>query len=203
MPKADLRKQLKHLYAPSAKGPVIVDVPEMGFLMVDGKGDPEGGQEFQEAMGALYGVAYTLKFALKKADPPVEYSVMPPEGLWWLEDMRRFSFERREDWLWTLMIAQPPEVTGARVAQAVDELRRRKDPPGLGRLRFGRLHEGLSAQIMHIGPYAEEPPTVARLHAFIAEKGYRMRGKHHEIYLSDPRRAAPEKMRTVLRQPVE
>jgi len=199
----DLRKQLKALYSPPAKEPVTVDVPELSFVMLDGQGDPNASQAFQEAIGALYGVSYTLKFQLKKAGSPIDYSVMPLEGLWWVEDLDQFSLERRDDWLWTLMIVQPPHVTASLVAEALAEVRRKKPSPALEAVRFEAFHEGLCAQIMHLGPYSEEPPTIARLHQFVADSGRRLRGKHHEIYLGDPRRSAPEKLKTVLRQPVE
>jgi len=202
MDRLDLRKTLKPLYSASAK-PVLVDVPELSCLMVDGAGDPNGSAQFEEGMGALYGVAYTLKFALKKRPQgPIDFAVMPPEGLWWCEGMREFSVEDRRGWLWTLMIVLPDCVTREDSESAAEALRSTKSPPGLDRLRLERLHEGLCAQVMHLGPYADEGPTVEKLHAFIAEQGRTLRGKHHEIYLSDPRRAAPEKMKTVLRQPV-
>jgi hypothetical protein len=127
---------------------------------------------------------------------------MPPEGLWWSDDMAAFDQGRKDEWKWTLMIAQPDLVTPEMVAEAIEAVRKRKDPPALAKLRFERFAEGKCAQIMHIGPYSEERPTIAKLHAFIAEQGSQLRGKHHEIYLSDPRRAKPEKMRTVLRQGV-
>jgi hypothetical protein len=200
--KLDLRKTLKPLYTASAK-PALVEVPELAVLMVDGAGDPNGSSAFEEAMGALYGAAYTLKFALKKrAENPFDFSVMPAEGLWWCQDMRAFSPDDRSNWLWTLMIVLPDRITRDDFTGAVEALRAKKNPPGLDRLRFERFHEGLSAQIMHVGPYAEEPATIERLHAFIAQQGHTLRGKHHEIYLSDPRRTAPEKLKTILRQPV-
>ena len=203
MERMDLRKQLKGLYSPSAREPVIVDVPEMGFLMVDGKGDPNTSEEFQDAVAALYGVSFTIKFALKRSEASADHTVMPLEGLWWGEDLDQFSFERKGDWLWTLLIVQPPHVTQDMVAEAVAELRRKgKDSPALSRLRLATFHEGLSVQIMHVGPYCDEPATMARMHDFAREQGYELRGKHHEIYLSDPRRTAPEKLKTVLRQPV-
>jgi len=202
MDKLDLKKTLKPLYTASAR-PVLLDVPELSYLMIDGAGDPNGSQAFEEAMGALYGTAYTLKFTLKKgAENPLDFAVMPPEGLWWSEGMGAFRMGERADWLWTLMIALPDCITPDDFAAAVAAVRARKNPPGLGRLRLERLHEGLCAQIMHLGPYADEGPTIERLHAFIAEQGHTLRGKHHEIYFSDPRRCAPEKMKTILRQPV-
>jgi hypothetical protein len=202
--KVDLKKRLSHLYNPSATEVAVVEVPALQFLMIDGAGDPNTAQEYKEAIEALYGVAYTLKFLLKK-EQGLDYPVMPLEGLWWTPDMREFSAEHKEHWLWTMMIMQPEEVTAAHFEQARAQVQRKKDSPALAKLRLEQFHEGLAAQIMHIGPYAAEAPTIARLHAFIREQGYAFDGtrqKHHEIYLSDPRRAAPEKMKTVLRQPI-
>jgi len=197
----DLKKQLKHLYAPSAKEIGIVDVPAMRFLMVDGAGNPNTSQAFQEATEALYAVSYACKFAIKRQEG-IDYPVMALEGLWWAEDMSAYTGGAKDDWLWRLMIMQPEPVTEEHVAGAIDEVNRKKGLPALAAMRFETFHEGLSAQIMHLGPYDAEAPTVARLHAFIEEHGYALRGLHHEIYVGDPRRSAPEKLRTVLRQPV-
>jgi hypothetical protein len=203
MPKADVKKQLKHLYSPSAKEVSIVDVPEMGFLMIDGQGDPNTSREYQEAIETLYTVAYQLKFMVKKRDPELDYVVPPLEGLWWTEDMADFAAGNKDAWQWTAMIYQPDHVTRELFEEAVQQVREKKDPAALPLLRFEPYHEGLSVQIMHIGPYADEGPTIERLHAFAQEKGYKLRGKHHEVYLGDPRRTAPEKLKTVIRQPVE
>ncbi len=201
MAKRDFKKELKHLYGPSKKEFSVVDVPPMNFLMIDGHGDPNDNPDFQEGMDALYGMAYTIKFALKPQG--IEYVVPPSEGLWWMEDMSEFSVETKDRWQWTLMIMQPDEVTQEIVAAAQGELARKKDPPALSRLRYERYHEGLSVQIMYLGAYADEGPTIARMHEFIRENGYDFNGKHHEIYLGDPRRTAPEKLKTVIRQPVK
>jgi len=207
MKKLDLKKDLKYLYNPSAKQVCVVDVPKMNFLMVDGIGDPGTSQAYQDAIGALYNVAYTLKFMLKlKVKPAVDYPVMPSEGLWWVAGVEQLTMEqlmgRRDAWQWTMMIMQPDVITPEHVARAIDEVRRKKDPPSLDKIRFERLEEGACAQIMHVGPYAAERPTIERLHAFILESGHGLRGKHHEIYLGDPRRTKPEKLKTVLRQPM-
>lgn len=203
MTKIDLRKELKPLYNPPAKAPVVVDVPPMSFLMLDGRGDPNTAPEFQAAFAALYGVAYTLKFMLKKGAATPDWSVMPLEGLWWTDDMATFSLEHKAAWRWTLMVMQPDFVTAEQVEQALALVRaKKKDLPGLDKLRFERLHEGSCAQIMHVGPYAAEAPTIETLHRFIRELGSEPRGKHHEIYLGDPRRTAPEKLKTVIRQPM-
>jgi hypothetical protein len=200
--KVDFRKQLRSLYNPSAKDVVVVNVPDMQFLLVDGTGNPNTSQEYQEAVEALYGVAYALKFLIKK-ELILDYAVMPLEGLWWAPDMREFSVERKESWLWTMMIMQPQEVTATLFERALAQVQHKKTSPALAKMRLEPFHEGLAAQIMHLGPFAAEGPTIARLHAFIREQGYAFDGtqqKHHEIYLSDPRRVAPEKMRTVIRQ---
>jgi hypothetical protein len=202
IPKHDLKKEYREFYNPSAKECSVVDVPDMQFLMIDGSGDPNTSQDYQDAVGALYAMAYTLKF-LSKETENLDYVVMPLEGLWWTDDMTEFSADDKSAWKWTAMIMQPDHITSARVKASVGEVRHKKDPPALDLVRFEPICEGLSVQIMHIGPYAEEGPTIARLHQFAADSGYSLRGKHHEVYLSDPRRAAPEKLRTVIRQPVE
>jgi hypothetical protein len=201
MAKVDLKKELKHLYHSSATEVVLVDVPDMNFLMIDGAGDPNKAQEFHDAIQVLYGVSFTLKFMIKK-EQEIDYAVMPLEGLWWTDDMTQFSMDNKDIWKWTLMIMQPDYVRAALVDKAIEQVAKKKDPPALSQTRFERFHEGLSAQIMHIGPFAAEAPTIQKLHHFIEDTGHALRGKHHEIYLSDPRRAAPEKMKTVIRQPV-
>jgi hypothetical protein len=200
--KLDLKKDLKHLYQPPTKEVVTVDVPRFNFLMIDGAGNPNTVPEYPEAISALYNVAYTLKFAIKKGELGIDYPVMPLEGLWWAADFNSFSLERKDEWYWTMMILQPECVTQALVDQALEQVRRKKDLPALSKLRLESFHEGLAAQIMHIGPYAAEAPTIARLHQFIAANGCGLTGKHHEIYLSDPRRSAPEKLKTIVRQPM-
>ena len=202
MKKIDYKKELKHLYLPSTKQCELVEVPTMNFLMIDGAGDPNTTQAYEEAVEALYAVSYTLKFMIKKGEQAVDYTVMPLEGLWWVPNMAEFSVSRKDKWLWTALIMQPEFVSAALVDAAIVETAEKKNPAALPRLRFKPYQEGLAAQIMHIGPYADEAPTIAKLHAFIAEQGHTLRGKHHEIYLSDPRRTAPEKLKTVIRQPV-
>jgi hypothetical protein len=202
MEKIDFKKRLKHLYRPSARTPVVVEVPPMNFLMIDGKGDPNSAPAYQEAVEALYAVAYALKFMVKKGPQAVDYGVLPLEGLWWVEDMRLFSVEDKGAWQWTMMIMQPDYVDAELYTAALAQVEAKKKPPALGRMRFETYDEGLSAQIMHIGPYADEEPTIEKLHQFIADEGYQRRGKHHEIYLGDPRRTAPERLKTVIRQPM-
>ena len=202
----DLVKLHKPLYSPSARHPAIVDVPELAFLMIDGRGDPEH-------LGGLPGGARRRSTAsptrsssrLKKADPERDFKVAPLEGLWWADDEAPTMAELQRDrdaWNWTMMIAVPDAVTAAEVAAAAEAAARRRELPAAPLLRLERFAEGLAAQIMHVGPYAEEAPTIERLHAFVAEQGYELRGRHHEIYLGDPRRTAPERLKTVLRHPV-
>jgi len=169
--------------------------------MIDGLGNPNDNPEFQRGMDALYGMVYTIKFALKPLG--IEFVVPPSEALWWMEDMSEFSLETKDRWKWTMMIMQPEEVTQEMVQAAQEELALKKDPPALSKLRYERYHEGLSVQIMYLGVYADEGPTIARMHEFIHENGYDFNGKHHEIYLGDPRRTAPEKLKTVIRRPVK
>ena len=194
-------EEFKRLYSPSAKACQLVDVPEMRFLMVDGSGDPNTSQDFQEAIQALHSASYTLKFALKKSGGP-EFRVMPLEALWWNDVDGSFDMNSKSAWSWTAMIRQPDFVDEATMAEAIRQAGARRELPGLSKMRFERFEEGLSAQVIHVGPYAEERPTIERLHAFIAEQGCEPAGKHHEIYLGDPRRAAPDKLKTVIRQPV-
>lgn len=202
MVKIDFKKELKHLYGSSAKEVALVDVTEMNFLMIDGRGDPNTSQEYQEAIEALYAVSYALKFMVKKSEAAIDYVVMPLEGLWWTEDMTEFSMDDKDIWKWTAMIMQPEYVTRAFVDEALREVEEKKNPPALSKTRFESYHEGLAVQIMHIGPYSEEAPTIEKLHAFAQEKGYQLRGRHHETYLSDPRRTAPDRLKTVISQPV-
>ena len=201
MKKIDFKKELKHLYKPSAKSVERVTVPGMNFLMIDGRGDPNTSQEFQGAIEALYSVSYALKFMVKKGDMEIDYGVMPLEGLWWSDDMSTFSVDCKEAWKWTLMIMQPEFVSQTMVEDAIKQVKAKKNPVSLLQLRFTSFEEGVAAQIMHIGPFSEEGPTIEKVHAFIEKCGRERRGKHHEIYLSDIRRADPVKWKTVIRQP--
>lgn len=200
--KVDLKKELKHLYNPSAREVSVVDVPQMYFLMIDGQGDPNTSDEYAEALEALYTVSYAIKFRVKRTERGVDYAVMPLEGLWWIDDMTEFSVEDKRSWKWTAMIVQPEEyVTEGLVDDAKTEADRKKDLPAIPRMRFEAFGEGLSAQIMYRGPFSEEGPTIEKIHRCIEERGGEPAGKHHEIYLSDFRRTKPERLRTVIRQP--
>lgn len=198
--KVDFKRELRELYAPGPE-PVMVDVPEFAYLMVDGHGDPNTAPEYREAIEALYAVAYTVKFAVKHAGK-IDFGVLPLEGLWWAPDPAAFTTGDKSAWDWTMMIMQPDQVSAAVVEQARAKVAAKKPLAATGRMRFERFAEGRAAQLMYVGPYAAEGPAIQRLHAFITEQGYALAGKHHEIYLGDPRRAAPEKLKTVIRQPV-
>lgn len=208
----DLKKQFKNLYQPSAKKIEAVQVPNLQFAMIDGaieKGsEPGKSPSFAEATQALYSISYTLKFTFKKRKTDaVDYPVMALEGLWWVED-GKFDIRVKDNWFYTLMIMQPDVVTHEVFEQAREEVRRKKGGGDmLDKARLAYFEEGLSVQTMHIGPYATEPATIDRMKEFMEENGLQdavgpIGGKHHEIYLSDPRKAAPDKMKTVLRHPV-
>jgi hypothetical protein len=170
--------------------------------MVNGEGDPNTSKAFQEAVEALYSLSYTLKFTLKKSPRAIDYGVMPLEGLWWADDPRAFHEAKKSTWKWTAMIVQPEFIARAQVDAAIKEVRKKKNPAALDRVRYETLTEGPSAQVLYVGQFSDEGPTIQRMHEFIQSAGKKLRGKHHEIYLSDPRRTAPEKLRTILRQPM-
>lgn len=200
MDKLDLKKAMKHYWQPPVGKFVIVDVPTFSFLMVDGRGDPNVAEEYATALKWLFTLSYTLKFQSKAAGR--DYGVAPLEGLWWAEDMARFAQLNKSNWLWTAMIMQPDWIDAGALAAAMP-----KAAAKLGRspesLRLAAFAEGLSVQTMHIGPYSAEAETIARLHQeFLPANGLVENGHHHEIYLSDPARTAPDKLKTVIRQPV-
>lgn len=197
----DLRHALHGLYSAGPE-PALVDVPELPFLMIDGTGDPNTDPGYAAALQALYATAYAVHFALKRGPAGIDAPVMPLEGLWWVPDMALFDVADKGAWHWTLMIVQPGQVTAELADRARAGAAARKPGLPVDRVRLDRFAEGLSAQVLHRGPYSAEGPTVARLHRFIADRGYALTGKHHEIYLGDPRRSAPEKLRTIVRQPV-
>ncbi|NOX76769.1 MAG: hypothetical protein GXP17_09215 [Gammaproteobacteria bacterium] len=203
MNKIDFKKELKYLYKPSASKVEEVNVPAMNFLMIDGEGDPNTSPEYKNAIEALYPLSYSLKFNIKKSKLEIDYGVMPLEGLWWSDDMSSFSDGNKEKWKWTLMIMQPEFVTQKHVEEARIEVQKKKNSKSLPLVRFESYSEGRSAQTMHIGPFSEEGPTIERVHSFIECAGLDRTKKHHEIYLSDIRRAAPEKWKTIIRQPMK
>ncbi|MGC4031042.1 MAG: GyrI-like domain-containing protein [Tepidisphaeraceae bacterium] len=201
MPKVDFKREFKQYYSASAKRVAEVDVPAMRYLMIDGRGDPNTSADYAAAVEALFSVSYTAKFDLKRQDVNKNFAVMPLEGLWWADDWSAFTFENRSAWRWTMMILQPPLLQYETIERAIGTVRRKKQLPALDRLRLETFTEGRAAQVLHVGPFADEGPTIERLHAFILESG-KLAGKHHEIYLSDVRRAQPAKWKTIIRQPM-
>jgi hypothetical protein len=201
MAKMDFKKELKHLYNPTTKAVTLIDVPAMNFVQIDGTGDPNKSEQFQEALTLLFSISYTIKFMIKKRDPAMDYGVMPLEGLWWADAMQNFNMDRKDLWKWRLMIMQPNFVTPAIFTEALETVGRKKNLSGLERVSFHTYHEGSSAQIMHIGPFSTEGPNVAKIHEAIHQAGYEIHGLHHEIYLSDFHKTNPEKLRTIIRQP--
>ncbi|GLQ79683.1 hypothetical protein GCM10007881_32020 [Mesorhizobium huakuii] len=202
MEKIDFKKIMKAFWQPPAGVFSLVDVPKLQFAMIDGKGDPNTSEEYRRAIEWLYSVSYPLKFMSKK-EFGKDYGVAPLEGLWWAEDMSSFLTGKKDLWSWTMMIMQPDWITAEMFEAALEKARAKLgQPPESLRLQF--FHEGLAVQIMHIGPYSAEGPTILRLHEeFLPANGLVESGKHHEIYLGDPRKAAPEKLKTVIRQPVK
>jgi hypothetical protein len=197
----DLKKRYAALYKPSASAPVLVEVPPLRFLMIDGLGGV-GGSDFQLSMGALYGLAYPVKFAAKKR-LSISYPVMPSEGLFWDADGGPGGPPVSPDTTaWRLMILLPDEVGSEFVDEVRAQVVAKKHVPHIGDVRVQTYSEGESVQILNVGPYADETPTVQRLFAFAHERGYEVAGSHHEIYLNDPHRTAPAKLKTVLRYPV-
>lgn len=207
MERLDLKKQYAAMYRSSARQVQVLELPSLNFLMVDGAIEPGHGPGtsplFHENVQALYGTAYTLKFMLKqRVVDALDYSVMALEGLWWVED-GHFDIQVKDNWHYCLMILQPEVVTAELLAEALEKLRKKKgEQPALARLRLDRFCEGLAMQMLHVGPYETEPETVKKMDAFAAQHGYQKCGLHHEIYLGDPLRAQPEKLKTILRHPV-
>lgn len=202
MEKIDFRKSLKALYGPPTGRFVTVEVPPLDYFMVDGAGDPNTAPAYAQAVEALYATSYTLKFMSKK-ELGRDYVVPPLEGLWWADDMRTFITREKGKWSWTMMIMVPDFIGAAMAGRAAEAARAKKALPGLAKLRFERLEEGLCVQTMHVGSYDEEGPVLQALHGeFLPANGLKETGKHHEIYIGDPRKTQAAKLKTVLRQPV-
>jgi len=201
MEKIDFKKTMKALYQPPAGRFSLVEVPRLLFAMVDGQGDPNVAPAYANAVQWLYSVSYTLKFMSKK-ELARDHAVPPLEGLWWADDMDSFLTRDKAAWSWTMMIPQPDWITPAMFQAALEKAAKKLgDAPES--LRLEEYAEGLSVQILHIGSYDDEGPVLRRLHAeYLPENGLTETGHHHEIYLSDPRKTAPEKLKTILRQPV-
>ncbi|WP_406641733.1 GyrI-like domain-containing protein [Amycolatopsis sp. WGS_07] len=202
MDKYDVKKAHRALYSPSPKDFTVVDVPALRYLAADGHGDPNTAPEYTNAVEALYGIAYAVKFASKALGR--DFVVGPLEGLWRADDPAVFLSREKEKWDWTMMINQPDWITEEMVRDAAERVAKKKGNPALANVQLRTLHEGTSVQILHLGSYDDETPTLNRLHhEYLPEHGLTFNGDHHEIYLSDPRRTAPEKLKTVLRQPVK
>jgi hypothetical protein len=200
--KIDLKKEMKWLYQPSAKEVVRVEVPTFQFLMIDGEGNPNTSQAYAGAVEALFSVSYTAKFMTKKGAQGIDYAVMPLEGLWWADDMSDFITANKSKWKWTMMIMQPAFVQAAVIQAAMQEVKRKKALSFVDALKLENFTEGSCAQTLHIGPFSEEGPTIQRVHDFIGQHS-EPTGKHHEVYLSDIRRADPSKWKTIIRQPMK
>lgn len=201
--KIDLKKTWKHLYNPSSKTPAVVEVPPANYLMIDGKGSPNSAPRFKAAIESLYPLAYNLKFTVRK-QTGIDYGVMPLEGLYWgtPKGQTQFTEADKEKWSWTLMILQPEWVTAELFESQRKEVADKKNPPLIDEIRFEAFNEGTVTQILHIGPFDTEAPNVERMHALAFQQGYQLCGKHHEIYLNDFNRTAPERLKTVLRHPI-
>jgi len=203
MTKIDLKVQFKDFYRASATKCVEVEVPTFRYLMIDGIGDPNKSTSYAQAIEALFAVSYTAKFMIKKGPQQIDYAVMPLEGLWWADDMSVYQSGDKSQWKWTMMILQPSFVEASLLQVAIADVQKKKQLPALPLLRIEDWREGRSAQILHVGPFTEEGPTIQRLHDFIESQGSSRTGKHHEIYLSDIRKATPSNWKTILRQPIQ
>lgn len=202
MEKIDFKRKFKHLYLPSNKIINIVDVPEMNFLCIDSDVN-EGGKSFEEASETLVRLSYTIKFAIKRSELEIDYISMPLECLWNNNEMKMFNIDGKNRNRWTLCIMQPDFVTDIVVRDGIERTRKKKESPYLDKVKIKSLKEGLSVQIMHIGPYEEENETIDKIQAYLDVNGYSLNGSYHEIYLGDPRRARPENLKTIIRQPIK
>jgi len=198
--KIDFKVVQKQFYNPQIRGFHYVEIPEMQFLMIDGVGDPNKSQKYAQAIEALYSMSYGIKFAIKRTGQ--DYIVPPLEGLWWMEDMHEFSMATKDRWEWTMMVMQPEWVSSELVENVRLSTKKKKPNPLLDEIRFTRYSEGLCVQILYTGAYSDEASTISQLHNLIHADGYQTNGKHHEIYLGDVRKTPPEKLKTILRQPV-
>lgn len=201
MASIDLKKVLRDQYTARVGKPALVKVPERPFLMIDGAGTPGESPEYLAAVAALYPLAYGMRAEIKR-ETGDGYTVLPLEGLWWADDMTAYRANRRDEWKWTLMIGLPDVATPEMAAAVLPEVTADKNLAAGKKVRFERFAEGRCAQVMHIGPYSAEEPTIDLLHRFIGDQGMRLRDLHHEIYLGDPRKADPAKLKTIIRQPV-
>lgn len=201
MASIDLKRVYREHYTAGVGRPALVTVPARPHLMIDGEGNPGTSQEYADAVAALYPIAYGLRAEIKRTTGD-GYTVMPLQGLWWVDDMTTFSVDDKDSWQWTMMICQPDLVTNELAVEVMPAVTAKKELAAGHKVRLEMFGDGLAAQVMHIGPYTAEAPTIALLHAFIAAEGLALTGKHHEIYLGDPRKSDPAKLKTIIRQPV-
>lgn len=203
MEKIDLKKSLPDYFKASSGKFSVVKLPKYNYLMVDGAGDPNTAPAYVEAIELLYGASYTLKF-MSKNELGRDYVVPPLEGLWWAKDMKSFEKREKSKWSWTMMIMVPNGITKSHVTKAIKTFQEKKPAAKTSKLRFESLTEGFSVQVLHIGPYDAEGPILSKLHnEYMPENNFEFNGKHHEIYLGDPRKTAPSKLKTILRQPIK
>ncbi len=202
MEKLNLLKQMKDFYSAPINKVTFLKIPPLKYLMIDGEGDPNTSQDYKDSLQALYSLAYTLKFAVKKGNPSIDFKVMPLEGLWWVEDMNLFSVKNKKDWKWTMMILQPDLIKDVLFIEMREQVIRKKGLVLAHKIRLEQYIEGDCAQILHLGPYSAEGENIEKLHTMIIDHGYQLKGKHHEIYLNTPLKTAPEKLKTIIRQPI-
>jgi hypothetical protein len=203
MTRYDVKRELKQCYAPTNTGWALLDMPTQQFIAVDGHGDPNTSADYAGAVEALYTVAYTIKFTSKTALGR-DFVVGPLEGLWWSDRPEVFTTRAKDAWHWRMLISQPDWITEDLIDDAKKSALTKKSLPTIADIRRETLHEGTSAQLLHVGPYDDEGPVLARLHhEYLAANNLRMSGHHHEIYLGDHRRTEPAKLKTILRQPVQ
>ena len=199
----DLLKQMKELYSSSINKVNFLKIPPLKYLMIDGEGNPNTSQEYKDSLQALYSLAYALKFAIKKGRLPIDFKVMPLEGLWWVEDMNLFDVNNKDDWKWTMMILQPDFIKDDLFSEIQEHVIRKKGLVHAKKIKLEQYLEGDCAQILHRGPYSAEGENIEKLHTTILDHGFRRKGKHHEIYLNTPLKTAPENLKTIIRQPIE
>lgn len=200
MEKLDMKKALKECYT-GKKGVKFVTVPKVKYLTYQGKGNPNNSEEFQSSMEVLFGMAYKLKFLYKKQEK--DFAVMPLEGQWWTDVPEDFSLDNKDIWNWKVMIALPDYVTEEAFEEARGALKKKKDPVGLEKATLETQEDGLVAQFLYVGPYEGEAPYIEDMHNYVKTQGYKLKGKHREIYLNSPQRVAPEKLKTIIRHPIE
>ncbi|MFT5170467.1 MAG: hypothetical protein ACI9BD_000234 [Candidatus Marinamargulisbacteria bacterium] len=201
----DFKKAFRDRFTGSDKTPTLISIPKTQYLSVSGKGDPALSRDYAAAIEVLFSVSYATKFLIKRGPHLTDYSVLPLESMWWVENTPRLSWDDKSNWLWKVMIMQPDLVEKDIVETAVSQVEKKKKNilSLLSQVKFEEISEGMCAQILHKGPYANEGPTIEKLHSFIDDNGFDFNGNHHEVYLSDPRQAVPEKLRKLIRQPVK